>query len=69
VPEDLSLPRDLAGVALTIVVGRTDAYVTPAAVAGLEARLLAARLPHRVQWYDGGHRLDAAALRRAVTDP
>lgn len=67
VPEDLALPHDLAGIALTFVVGRRDAYVSPQAVAGLEARLLAARLPYRLQWYDGAHRLDAAALARAIT--
>lgn len=66
VPDDLALPADLADVALTFVAGREDAYVSAAAVAGLEARLLAARVPYRLQWYDGGHRIDQAALLRAV---
>jgi predicted esterase len=62
-PDDLVLPQDLAGIPLSFVVGRQDPYVSPTAVAGLEARLLAAALPHRVVWYEGGHRMDAAALR------
>lgn len=66
IPDDLSLPTDLADVALTFVVGRDDPYASREVVAGIEARLLAARVPHRMQWYDGGHRLDAAALRLAL---
>jgi predicted esterase len=66
VPDDLTLPQDLAGIALTFVVGRQDPYVSREAVAGVEARLLAGGLPHRMHWYEGGHRLDAAALRKAT---
>lgn len=66
VPEELVLPQDLAGPALTFVVGRQDPYVSATAVAGLEARMLAAALPYRLLWYEGGHRMDPAALRAAA---
>lgn len=66
IPDDLELPRDLAGVGLTFVVGTDDEYVTPGAVEALGARLDAAGLPHDVQWYEGTHRLEADALARAV---
>ena len=66
VPDDLTLPQDLAGIDLTFVVGTRDEYVTPQAVAGLEARLLAAGVRYRLQWYEGRHRIDPTALAKAV---
>lgn len=67
-PADVPLPEALRDVALTFVVGRQDEYVSPAAVAGLEARLLAAKQPYQLQWYEGRHRIDARALERAVAE-
>ena len=49
---------------LTLVAGTADEYATPERVAGQRQRLEAAGLAYDVVTFDGGHRLDAGALRR-----
>jgi predicted esterase len=51
----------LRGARLTLVVGSRDQYVDDAAMAGEQARLDAARIPHEVIRFEGGH-----AISRSV---
>ena len=67
VPPDLDLERHgakLRAMELTLVVGERDALVSAKRAAAEVERLLAARIPHRVVRFDGGHRLDDETLRR-----
>ena len=48
----------------TIVTGKQDAYITPKVLAGIERRLTERAIPFRTQVFEGGHEIEAAALRR-----
>jgi len=48
----------------TIVTGRQDAYITPKVLAGIERRLTERAIPFRTQVFEGGHEIEASALRR-----
>jgi predicted esterase len=62
---DLDLFR---GAALTIAIGRQDEQVGADRTAAEDARLRAAGMDYRLLRYDGGHRIEAAALRELVRD-
>ncbi len=51
------------GLAVTLVVGRGDAFTPPDRVAEQERRLREAGVACRVVWFDGGHELHAETLR------
>jgi predicted esterase len=51
---------------ITMVVGASDEYITPSVVAEQEALLREAKLAFDVRRFDGGHTLDAGALRQFV---
>jgi predicted esterase len=73
VPPDLPLDREdvrsrLAQARLTLVAGMRDEYVTAKVVARDTERLAAARVPHRVVGFDGGHRIDEGVLRQLAAD-
>jgi predicted esterase len=66
-PPDLDLERArerFARCPLTFVLGRADDSVDPERVRSEEARLRDAGIPYEIQWYDGGHGIDDAVLRR-----
>src|SRR5437762_4601965 len=48
----------------TIVTGKQDAYITPKVLAGIERRLTERAIPFRTQVFEGGHEIEASALRR-----
>ena len=61
---DLTGLRDVfARTRLTIVYGTTDDYITPKIAAQEEAKLRSANIPFDVRTFDGGHDVQAAALR------
>jgi predicted esterase len=62
---DLDLFR---GAALTIAIGNEDEHVTEARVGAEDARLRSAGMDYRLMRYDGGHRVEPAALRALVRD-
>jgi predicted esterase len=67
IPEDVfPLPEasPLRSVTLTLVVGSTDAYVTPLMAAEQEAVLRDEKLAYEVRRFDGGHTMDAGVLRQ-----
>lgn len=67
VPPDLDLPRHrerLERVEITLVFGERDAFVDERRIAAETGQLSAARLPHRLVRFTGGHRLDDATLAR-----
>jgi predicted esterase len=67
VPPDLDLVTDgaaLRAARVSIVVGSRDEFATAEAVAQQEERLRAAGVAFRTTVFDGGHTLDADALRR-----
>jgi predicted esterase len=57
----------LRSLAVTLVVGTSDEYVTPAAVGEQEALLREAKLAYEVRRFDGGHTMDAGVLRDLAT--
>ncbi|MGH7701225.1 MAG: alpha/beta hydrolase [Gemmatimonadales bacterium] len=68
VPPDLGLEREavrdrLRALALTIVAGSRDEYITPKVLARDTARLDEAAIPYRVVPFDGGHAIDERVLR------
>jgi predicted esterase len=66
VPPDLNGDRArerLAGVDVVLVNGRSDPHISGGAVERDIDRLLGLGLTARAVWFDGGHHLDAAALR------
>ncbi|MGZ8470491.1 MAG: alpha/beta hydrolase [Gemmatirosa sp.] len=68
-PHDLDLAQDgalLRDTPLTLVVGEEDAFATPASVAQQRARLDAARIPHALVSYAGGHRIERETLARVL---
>ena len=65
-PPDLDLAAARARLTssrLRIVVGRTDQYIAPDAVAREKERLAAANIPAKVIEYDAGHSIKRAVLR------
>ncbi|HEX6534730.1 MAG TPA: hypothetical protein VF041_09030 [Gemmatimonadaceae bacterium] len=69
VPHDIDLDGDgaaLRRVELVLVNGRDDAFVDAAALSAQAERLARHALSFREIRYDGGHRIDAAALARAA---
>jgi predicted esterase len=52
---------------LVLVLGDRDEFTGAAALAGQRAALESAAVRHRLVTFDGGHRIDADALRRLVT--
>lgn len=58
----------LRRVRCSIVIGDRDKFISPAQVAAEQARLAAARFPHRFVVFSGGHRLDDATLRGVSLD-
>jgi predicted esterase len=61
---DLSGLHDVfAHTRLTTVYGKTDDYITPKIAAQEEGKLRAAKIPFDVRTFDGGHEVQAAALR------
>ena len=48
----------------TYVCGTTDQFITPKVLEQQLGMLRAAKLPHQLESFDGGHRLDDATLRR-----
>jgi predicted esterase len=52
---------------LVLVLGDRDEFTGAAALAGQRAALDGAAVRHRLLTFDGGHRIDADALRRLVT--
>jgi len=73
VPPDVDLIADggaLRAARLSLVVGAHDEFARPEAIAHQEERLRAADIAFRTTIFDGGHTLDAEALRRlADGDP
>jgi predicted esterase len=70
IPTDIfPLPASnpLRTVALTLVVGASDEFVTPLAVAEQEKRLRDEKLVYELRRYEGGHALDEGVLRELVT--
>ena len=68
-PHDLDLQEHsawLCRLGVTFVVGDTDGYAPPERVTEQEARLREAAVPFETIRFDGGHRLDADALRGLV---
>lgn len=67
-PHDLDLDahRDWLDGRVTLVTGKADPFVTPERLAEEEARLQDHGIGHRLIRYDGGHRLEADALRRVA---
>ena len=65
-PPELDLGA-LKGTRLTLVAGTADEYATPERVAAQKERLGAAGLAYDALSFDGGHRLDAGALRRLAS--
>lgn len=62
-PTELSAHSGLFhGAAFTWVVGRADPYTPESRIAEASAGLQRAGLDHRVRWYQGGHRIEPAAL-------
>jgi hypothetical protein len=65
-PNDLDLAADggrLEGVALTLVAGTRDGFLTPKVLASEEARLRARGIPYRIVPFEGGHEMDPDVLR------
>jgi hypothetical protein len=52
----------LRGASLSIVIGRTDQYISPEAVASERARLDAASVRYRLIEFDAGHSIKRAVL-------
>lgn len=71
IPDDVHL-RPASGVrraVLRLVVGTRDEFATPDRVARQEAVLEAAGVSYARMGFQGGHRLDAATLRRLADEP
>lgn len=69
VPPDLDLETHgpaLADADLHVVFGDDDEYYGADAIASHEARLRAAGIPFTALGFEGGHRIDAGALRRVA---
>lgn len=67
VPPDADLHVSaLRGAALSMVVGRSDQYITPGVLAAERARLTAAGVKAEVIEYDGGHAIKRSVLRTLV---
>jgi len=69
VPPDVDLARErarLESLDLTLVAGTRDAYIDERRLEAETSRLHAARVPHRVVRFDGGHRLDRETLARLI---
>jgi predicted esterase len=67
-PPDLDLTRSdfaqrLRAARLTLVYGRSDAYITPKVLAAVTERLEAHAIPYRGISFDGGHELQDAVLQ------
>jgi predicted esterase len=65
-PDIFPLPEasPLRALTLSIVVGTSDEYVTPIAVAEQEALIRGEKLAYEVCRFDGGHAMDADTLRQ-----
>jgi predicted esterase len=62
---DMALARErFERCPLTFVLGRADESVDPEQVEQEETRLREAGIPYEIEWYDGGHGIDDAVLRR-----
>jgi predicted esterase len=59
-------PDDLAPPSLHILIGSRDRFVTTERLAEEETRMRAARVPHRLVRYEGGHGIDPTALDELV---
>jgi len=63
VPSDVDLPR---AARLILVYGSRDKFFTPKVVAATEARLREHGIPYELMPFDGGHEIDAAALKKVA---
>lgn len=63
-----SVKERLHGASLRIVIGRTDQYITPAAVAAERLRLDTAGIPYGLLEYDAGHSIKRAVLTRLAEE-
>lgn len=66
-PDDVDL-ADASLPPVTLVLGDTDAFLTPERRASVGARFAAARVVPEVVTYDGGHRLHAPTLAAVLGD-
>jgi predicted esterase len=71
VPPDLDLSREpaagrLRALRLSLVYGARDEFFTAKVVGATEARLREHRIPYALVPFDGGHEIDAGALRRVA---
>ena len=71
VPPDLDLSRDPAAqriraLRLSLVYGARDEFFTPKVVAATEERLREHGIPYELMPFDGGHEIDAAALKKVA---
>ncbi|HSJ12976.1 MAG TPA: dienelactone hydrolase family protein [Longimicrobiales bacterium] len=62
-PELEPAPGLFRGARLTWMLGRDDPYTPASKVGAISAQLHAAGLAHELRFYDGGHRVEPAALR------
>jgi predicted esterase len=68
-PDIFPLPptSPLRSLTVTMVVGASDEYITPAVAAEQEALLRGEKLPYEMCRFDGGHTMDADVLRELAT--